>query len=441
MTISHTLQVALVEDDEALRAATEQALTLENIKVRSFPDAHAALKALSDRFEGVVVSDIRMPAMDGISFFARLREIDPELPVILTTGHGDIAIAVAAMKDGAADFLTKPYSSAELVQSIRVAADRRALVLENRRLRSELSQRADTSFLGSSQIAQNVRSIVASVAPSEIDVVIEGAVGTGKSSVARMLHELGPRQNRPFVVIDRGILAHEDADLLLFGREPSAGLSRTGLLERANGGTLFLDDLRFHTDQTHSRLVAMLDNRSVLPLGAERARKLNLRIILARSPLDSEDDNALLALEQRLGAVKITLPSLAERRTDIIELFRHFVTLHERELGVQAPGIEPAQWNYIQQHDWPGNLRELSGYARAFVLRVEGAAFGAVAATQGSSLQEIVADFERTVLDDALRQTNGSITAMETVLQAPRKTLYDKLKRYGLRPNDYRRAR
>lgn len=430
MTAASLPPVVLVEDDQPLREATAQALSLEGFAVRAFASAEPALRALDREFAGVVVSDVRMPGIDGLEFFARLRAIDPDLPVIMTTAHGDVGMAVAAMKDGAADFLAKPYSSAELVRSVRIAGEKRALVLENRRLRSELSRRADTSVLGSSEMAHTLRALIEAVARSEIDVVIEGATGTGKSSTARLIHELGPRRDRPFVTIDAGVLAHEDADLLLFGREPSAGLSRTGLLERANGGTLFLDELQFVPDQVHSRLLAMLDSRSVLPIGADRAHKLDLRILLARAP--GEPDR----LEQRLGAVRIQLPTLAERRADIVEIFRHFVLVHERELGMEAGEISAAQWQHIQNHDWPGNLREVSGFAKAFVLGIS--ATKLTASTGQRSLHDKVAEFERSLLQDALRQAGGNVAALQETLQTPRKTIYDKLSKYGLKPQQFR---
>ena len=434
-----SIAVAFVEDDEHLREATTQALLLEGFTVEAFASAEAALKALDREFSGVVVSDVRMPGVDGLEFFARLRTLDPDLPVIFTTAHGDVDMAVAAMKDGASDFLAKPYSSASLMRAIRVAADKRALVLENRRLRSELGRQKTAAILGSSEVAQNLRSVIEAVARSEIDVVIEGAVGTGKSFAARLIHDLSPRSARPFVTVDAGVLAHEDADLLLFGRDPAAGLSRTGLIERANGGTLFLDDVQFAAKHIRSRLLALLDNRSVLPIGAERARKLDLRVILAR-PLELQEakSSKRSALEQRLGGVRIHLPTLAERRSDIGEIFRHFVQVQERELGIEAGEIGAAEWRHIQAHDWPGNLRELSSYARAFVLGLS--SMGSPVLTRQRSLAEAVADFERSLLEDLLRQTGGKVSEVQDLLQIPRKTLYDKLARHDLKPQAYRRG-
>lgn len=439
------LQVALVEDDPPLRDATMQALALEGVEVSPFPDARTALAWLTEDFPGVVVSDVRMPGMDGIAFFAALRDIDRDLPVILTTGHGDITMAVAAMKNGAADFLTKPYSSADLIRAVRSASDRRALALENRRLRAETGRSADRAIPGLSAAAQRLRSVIEGVSPSEIDVVLTGPAGTGKSHAARLIHDLSPRRARPFVTVDAGILAHEDAELLLFGRDPGAGasgggLSRTGLVERANGGTLFLDEVETASDLLTARLLSLVEKRQVLPIGADRARRLNIRIIIARLADDPGDaaGGARDPLWHRLGAVQIALPPLAARRADVPEIFRLFVARHARELDVATPVISETQWRHVQSHDWPGNLNELNGFARAFVLGLADMNTPGTANAEDRSLQQIVADFERTVLDDALRQCRGDIARVQAMLQTPRKTIYDKLARYDLKPALYR---
>lgn len=439
MTDRVPIEVVLVEDDRALGEATLQSLEIEGFAMHSFSEAKSALRTLSADFAGVVVSDVRMPGIDGIEFFRQLRALDPELPVILMTGHGDVEMAVNALKDGAADFLTKPFATSDLIRSIRLAAARRELVLENRRLRVALHRRSDGDVIGSSQAARNLRSLIDAVAPSEIDVVLEGEAGTGTSTLARLINDRSPRANRPFVIIDAGVLLHDDAELLLFGREPTAGLSRTGLLERANGGTIFLDSLPAPRGHVHARLLTMLESRSVFPQGAERARKLNLRIIMARKIARGEaGDGVEDPFEQRLGAVRIRVPSLALRRADLAELFRHFVGVHERDLGIEAPEIGEAAWSYIQKHDWPGNLHELSGYARAFVLGLSdiGGEHGECE-TQRPLLQ-MVADFERALLEDALRRAQGSVPELEKTLMTPRKTLYDKFKRYDLRPQDFK---
>lgn len=436
------LQVALVEDDPPLRAATMQALELEGAEVTPFPDARAALAWLTPDYPGVVVSDVRMPGIDGIAFFAALRDIDAELPVILTTGHGDIAMAVAAMKNGAADFLTKPYASADLIRAVRAASERRALALENRRLRAETGRSAESAIPGTSPAAQRLRSVIEGVARSEIDVVLTGPHGTGKSHAARLIHDLSPRRSRPFVAVDAGVLAHEDAELLLFGRDPAAaqaggGLSRTGLIERAQGGTLFLDEIAAASPVLTARLLSLVETREVRPIGAASARRLNIRIIIARL------DGVAAAggrdpLWHRLGAVQIAFPPLAARREDVPEIFRLFVARHARALDWPAPPISAEVWRHVQSHDWPGNLHELSGYARAFVLGLTAIAEAPAAPEDQRPLHQIVADFERTVLEDALRRCRGDVGKVQALLQTPRKTLYDKLTRHDLKPADYR---
>lgn len=441
------LHVALVEDDPPLRDATMQALGLEGVEVTPFPDARSALGWLTPDYPGVVVSDVRMPGMDGIAFFAALRGIDPDLPVILVTGHGDIAMAVEAMKNGAADFLTKPYASADLIRAVRAAATRRALALENRALREEAGRGARGAIPGTSPAAERLRSVIEGVARSEIDVVLSGPHGTGKSHAARLIHDLGPRRARPFVAVDAGVLAHEDAELLLFGRDPGprsagdgagggGGLSRTGLVERANGGTLFLDDIAAADPVLRARLLALVETRQVFPIGAAQPRRLNLRIIIARLG-DAEEADARDPLWHRLGAVQIAFPPLAQRREDVAEIFRLFVTRHAGALEIVPPAISEAQWRHVQSHDWPGNLHELSGYARAFVLGLDEAAPAASLAGE-RSLAQIVADFECTVLEDALRRCRGDVAELQAMLRTPRKTIYDKLAKYDLKPARFR---
>jgi two-component system C4-dicarboxylate transport response regulator DctD len=435
------LQVALVEDDPPLRDATTQALALEGAEVAAFPDARAALGWLTADYPGVVVSDVRMPGMDGIAFFAALREIDPDLPVILVTGHGDIAMAVEAMKNGAADFLTKPYASADLIRAVRAATMRRALALENRRLREEAGRSVSGAVPGTSPAARRLRSLLEGVARSEIDVVLSGPHGTGKSHAARAIHDLGPRRSRAFVTVDAGVLAHEDAELLLFGRDPGgggAGLSRTGLVERANGGTLFLDGIAAADTALLARLLALVETRQIFPIGAVTPRRLNLRIIIARADSDVGGAAARDQLWHRLGAVQIAFPPLSERREDIAALFRLFVSRHARALDLAAPPISEAVWGHVQAHHWPGNLHELSGYARTFVLGLAEPAPAASALVGERSLQQIVADFERTVLEDALRRCGGDVARLQAMLRTPRKTIYDKLARYDLKPRRFR---
>ena len=441
MNDNPSLCVFLIEDDEALGPAVAQALRLEGMTVSLFGRAEAAIEALPDDFPGVVVTDVRLPGMDGLALFAQLRERDADLPVILTTGHGDVEMAVAAIKRGAADFLTKPYASEALIRAIASTAERRRLVLENRRLRDALLAKAQGKFIGSSEFAVRLRGMLSAVAQAEVDLVVEGGAGTGKTFVAQLIHELGPRQSRPFVPVDAGVLTHQDADLLLFGREPGGnGLSRTGLIERANGGTLLLDQVEAASPTLQARLLSVLETRSILPAGAERSRKLNLCVVVTRQlhgGTDRAEDNRSRFFE-RLGAVRLALPPLAARREDIGALFRHFLSRYEAELGVPHRELTDGVWRHLQTHDWPGNVRELEAFARTWAIGLSLPEIEARLTTSGQPLHLAVAEFERTVIESALRAASGNIARLEQSLGTPRKTLYDKLHRYGLRPRDFR---
>ena len=443
MTDRQPINVVLVEDDEALGPAVAEALRLEGMEVALFGEAGAALSALPNDFPGVVVSDVRLPGMDGLTLFAQLQERDPDMPVIFTTGHGDVAMAVAAMKDGAADFLTKPYSSSALIRAIKIAAERRLLVLENRRLRHALKQQAQSWFIGSSDFAVRLRGMLSAVAQAEVDVVVEGATGTGKTFVARLIHEFGPRHNRPFVVIDAGTLTHQDADLLLFGREPGrGGLSRTGLVERANGGTLLIDEIEAASPPLQARLLSVLGTRSILPAGAERSRKLNLRVVVTRqmhNRFDHADDERTL-FHERLSAVKLTMAPLSGRREDIAALFRHFLSRNEAELGLPHRAATEDVWQHLQTHNWPGNVRELEAFAQSWAIGLNLPEKAAQLAVDSRPLHLTVAEFERTMIENALRVVGGDVIRLEQALGTPRKTLYDKLNRYGLRPKDFRQV-
>lgn len=439
MKAGSTTRIVLIEDDPALGEAVTQALRLARFDVTLFNDARNAIPELGPEFDGVVISDVRLPGLDGIKFFDLVRKVDRDIPVIFTTGHGDVQMAVDLLKKGAADFFTKPYAIAEVERAIALAAEKRSLLLENRRLRSALSNRDKTGIIGSSQAAETLRSVIAAVAEADIDAVFEGASGTGKTYCARMLHDLSPRASRAFVTIDQGLAAHRDAELILFGREPGVGLSRMGLIERASGGTLFLDDIAEMEGKVRSRLISTLDTRTILPMGAQRARKLDFRIIVATGGnAIASDDGLAPSLESRLGAVRISLPRLNTRREDIGEIFRRFVGELEGTTGRQAGPIGEAEWRHIQTHDWPGNLHELRAFARAFTFGLSSFGLAPAAEPTDRSLHLIVADFERSVLEEALKNAHGSAITAAKNLKIPRKTFYDKLSRYKLRSRDFR---
>lgn len=430
------ISVIFVEDDDVLREATLQALELEGFAVAAHDRARPALQTLTTEFPGVVVSDIRMPGMDGMEFFSSVQAIDPTLPVIFTTGHGDVAMAVGAMKRGAADFLTKPYSPAALIAAIRRSAEKRLLAIENQKLRQALRERENVGLIGSSDKSQRLEMLLREVARTDIDIVLKGPVGTGKTFLSRRIHDLGVRHNRPFVSIDAGVWTHPDVELMVFGRAPSEHLSRSGLVERAQGGTLVLDSLELAPEALRGRLSSLIETRTYVALGAERATKADLRIIATTG---HQPDRHSLALLRSLGGITIELPSLADRRDDIPEIFRHFVARFEHELATAADPLGASDWARLMGYEWPGNLRELRDFARNFVLgltRLEQAQ--GQDAGHDRSLHALVMTFEHSILVDALSRCGGRTTEVEKLLKLKRKTLYDKLSRHGLKPAAFR---
>jgi two-component system, NtrC family, C4-dicarboxylate transport response regulator DctD len=440
-------RVIFVEDDEALRAATEQALLLAGFEVAAFADAEAALAAINRDFDGVVVSDIRMPRIDGLELLARLRTLDPELSVILVTGHGDVPMAVKALQQGAADFLTKPFATDHLAASIRRALDRRALVLENRRLREAVGRlEGGDGLIGESAPMVALRETIRRIASADVDVLVEGETGTGKELVARMIHREGPRRGRPFVAVNCGALSEATAEIELFGHAADSvaqtRLSRVGQIAASDGGTLLLDEVDSMPPGLQARLLRVLEEREVQPIGAERPIPLNLH-----GTATTESDLAAASaqghfrpdLYYRLATLRLRVPPVRERDADRVLLFAAFLAEASESLGRDELALEGAIHARLHHHDWPGNVRELRNFAYEAVL-------GATAATPApseanGSLPEQVAAFEAALIRDALARHKGNVQDTTRELGLPRKTFYDKMARYGIAAADFRRAR
>ena len=434
--IDPQVEVVFVEDDDALRSSATQALELEQLSVAQFGAASEALALLDEDFAGVIVSDVRLPQMDGLEFFRRIREIDHGLPVIFTTAHGDVEMAVGAMRDGAVDFFTKPYSMARLAHSIRQALRQRQLLLENRKLRARLED--ETLGVGSAQstAARRLEAIIDVVSRTDTNLLLTGGPGSGKSYRAHEIHERSARAGRPFVTVDPGLFANAEADLLLYGRDPSAALSRSGMIERANGGTLVLEEIDQIPPAARARLVNLVEGRTFLALGASTPRTVDLRIIgTVRDRVDLTGN----PLAERLGGISIQLPQLSEMREDIPTLFRRFVADYEHEFGREAAVVSDADWHHLLTHGWTGNFRELRMYAQNFVLGLTRITDREALPDRPSSLRAMLAAFEKTVLEDALAKADGNIAQVQAKLAVPRKTLYDKFARHGIQPSAFRK--
>ncbi len=440
--------VIFVDDDPDLRRATTQVLTLAGFEVRAYDGAEAALAALDDGFAGPIVTDIRMPRMNGLQLFQRIKALDSELPVLLVTGHGDVELAVAALKDGAYDFISKPFDGERLATAVAHAAEKRRLVLENRRLRAAAAETpADLPLIGDAPGIRRLRETIRQVADADVDVLVLGETGTGKEVVARLLHDWSRRKARNLVALNCGALPETVLESELFGHEAGAftgaDRKRVGRIEHANGGTLFLDEIESCPPAIQVKLLRVLETREVEPLGTNERRRLDLRVVAA-TKVDLGDPAARGGFREdlyyRLNVVTLRIPPLRERRGDIALLFAHFLKRAAERFGRPAPELTAAVRDYLARHDWPGNVRELLHFADRVALGLEPeeeAAPPAVAAPADGSLPERVDRFEAGLIRDALTAHGGDVRATIETLGVPRKTFYDKLKRHGIRRGDY----
>lgn len=439
-------EVLFVDDDAALRAASVQALELAGLPVRAFEGAGPALAQIDPDFAGMIVTDIRMAGIDGLELFARVRAIDADIPVILISGHADVPMAVDALRDGAFDFLAKPFATDHLVAACARAIDTRRLVLENRALRAAAAQAdaADSPLIGESAPMVRLRDTIAQVARADIDVLIEGETGSGKELVARLLHRQGPRRGKPFVAVNCGALPEAHAEAELFGHERGAvqhgRLDRIGRIETSNGGTLFLDEIDSMALSVQAKLLRVLEEREVMPLGADAPRSVDLRVVAA----SKRDLSAAVAegafredLFYRLNVVRLRVPPLRERRGDIALLFAHFVAEASTQMDRGPFAADDAVRRKLGEHDWPGNVRELRNYAFSAALGLTGEAPSPASDTI-VPLSERVDRFEEAAIRDALQAAGGDIANTMALLGLPRKTLYDKMNRHAIDPKAYR---
>ena len=445
MSDSDTLKVLIIEDDPDVALGCEQALQLDGLSTDCAPSAEHGRRRIGPDFPGIVVSDIRLPGQDGLALQRELQAFDPELPVILITGHGDISMAVQAMKDGAYDFLQKPFAPEALVEVVRRALDKRRLVLEVRALRRQLEERdlLAARLIGHSPAMVRVRGLIGALANSAADVLIHGETGTGKELVARCLHDASPRRKGNFVAINCGGLPETLFDSEIFGHEAGAytgaGKRRIGKLEHAHGGTLFLDEIESMPVPMQIKLLRVLQERTLERLGSNTPIPIDLRIIAATKEalLGLADQGRFRAdLYYRLSVATLPLPPLRERREDIPLLFEHFLlqaaARHERPV----PTLSPGRLQQLVGYPWPGNVRELRNVADRCVLGIEAGSppFGQPSGDTPRPLAETVEAFERALIADALRR-HGSLARTAEALAIAKTTLHDKIRKHGLSPH------
>jgi two-component system C4-dicarboxylate transport response regulator DctD len=382
-----------------------------------------------------------------MEFLQQALTIDRDLPVILITGHGDIAMAVQAIRAGAYDFIEKPFAADQLIETVRRALDKRALTLENRTLRQELEAQSAPGprIIGRTPAMQRLRATIAQLADTEADVLIHGETGTGKELVARSLHEQSRRAEHHFVAVNCGAVPENLIESELFGHEPGAFTGakgrRVGRFEHANHGTLFLDEIESMPMAVQIHLLRVLQERAVERLGSNALVPLNLRVVAA-TKVDlkeaSERGEFRDDLYYRLNVVTIEIPPLRERREDIPLLFHHFLLVAGARYEREVPVPNGDQIRVLLTHSWPGNVRELRNIAERYVLLGENVGFDLEQLMRGASaetaitLPQQVDCFEKSLIKQQLEIQKGNLKKTMEALGIPRKTLYDKMKKYGL---------
>jgi two-component system C4-dicarboxylate transport response regulator DctD len=431
--------VIVVDDEAPIREAIQQWLSLSGFTVQTFSRGEECLARLPEHFPGVVLTDVRMPGMSGLELLAQLQARDKDLPVILLTGHGDVPMAVQAMRDGAYDFLEKPFSPETLISNLRRAMEKRQLVLENRRLHEQADARTrlDAILLGVSPSLQTLRRQVLDLSQMPVNVIIRGETGSGKELVARCLHDFGPRADKPFVALNCAAIPEHLFEAELFGHESGAFTGaqgkRVGRLEYADGGTVFLDEIESMPLAQQAKLLRVLQDKRLDRLGSNQSIEVDLRIIAATKPDLLEEARAGRFREDlayRLNVAELRLPPLRERREDIVMLFSHFARAAAERMGREPPTLSAGQLSALLSHDWPGNVRELANAAEREILGLNPAQADSTAPGQSLAAQQEA--FEAQCLRAALSRHKGDIKAVLNELQLPRRTLNEKMQRHGL---------
>ncbi len=447
------LRVITVDDDKAILNSLSQTFELTDLPCLCLASASSALKHINRDYSGVIVTDINMSPMNGLELMAKVHSIDLDIPVILITGHGDVSTAVSAMRDGAYDFIEKPFTGKRLVSVVQRALERRRLIQENRQLRVELQARSAPGprILGNTAGIHQLRNQIHQVLDTPADILIHGETGTGKELVARSLHELSQRRKHPFVAINCGAVPENLIESELFGHAAGAFTgaekNRVGKFEHANKGTLFLDEIESMPTSLQVKILRVLEERAVEPLGTNKLVPLDIRIIAATKTnlLELTNKGAFRQdLYYRLNLVTLNIPPLRERLKDVPLLFEHFALIAAARYQRTYTPPSAQLMDSLLQHHWPGNVRELRNTAERHV--ITGGMNSFVSQISDSdqeiqarnSLPERIEQFERMIIKQTLKEQHGRIKDTMVNLGIARKTLYDKMKKHGLEKDRFK---
>jgi two-component system nitrogen regulation response regulator NtrX len=450
------LEVLVVDDEADIRELVAGVLEDEGYAVRTAADSSSALEAIEDRRPSLVLLDVWLQGsrLDGLQLLEQVKSRDPTLPVIMISGHGNLDTAVAAIREGAVDFIEKPFEAGKLLHLVGRATETDRLRRENAAFRQQFGQ--DDHLGGTSVAINTVRATLKRVAPTGSRVLITGQAGVGKEIAARMIHNWSPRASAPFITVSAAMMSPERMEEELFGAE-TEGVARPGLLEQAHGGTLFLDEIADMPLNTQAKMLRVLTDQSYTRVGGQRPVKVDVRVLSATSRDLAEEIAAGRFREDlyyRLNVVPVRIPPLRERREDIPDLVNHFLTRFAAERRIAPPRIAEEAVAALQAHDWPGNVRQLRNIIeRTLILApgdrvecieidllppeiVEGQGPSSInsasIAIMGSPLREARESFEREYLKIQIRRFSGNISRTASFIGMERSALHRKLKALGL---------
>jgi two-component system nitrogen regulation response regulator NtrX len=450
------LEVLVVDDEEDIRDLVSGVLEDEGYAVRTAGDSTTALDAIEERRPSLVLLDVWLQGsrMDGLQLLQEVKQRDPSLPVLMISGHGNLDTAVAAIREGAIDFIEKPFEAERLVHQVARATETDRLRRENESFRQQIGQ--EDQLNGTSVAINTVRATLKRVAPTGSRVMITGPAGVGKEIAARMIHLWSPRARAPFIVVSSAMMSPERVEEELFGIE-AEGVARPGLLEQAHGGTLFLDEIADMPLTTQGKILRVLTDQSYHRVGGQRPIKVDVRVLSATSRNLAEEISAGRFREDlyyRLNVVPVRIPPLRERREDIPELANHFLARFAAERRIRPPSLSEEAMAALQAHDWPGNVRQLRNIIERTLILAPGDRVGcievdllpsevtenqgaaglstATMTIMGSPLREARESFEREYLKIQIRRFSGNISRTASFIGMERSALHRKLKALGI---------
>jgi DNA-binding NtrC family response regulator len=459
-------RILIVDDEPEMLVNCQRLLSREGHSCTTLNDPSDFLRVFRDTEPDVVLSDLRMPGVDGMRLLAAARSEDPDVPFVLITAYATVSSAVQAIQEGAFDYLAKPFTAQQLAVAVRRALRQRRLTQENRELRSHIArQQGVVDILGQSPAIMQVIRRIDKVAASDADVFVFGESGTGKELVARSIHKASQRRNRPFVAVDCAAIPGSLLESTLFGHEKGAftgAVARQhGLLEQADHGTLFFDEITELDAALQARLLRALQEREVRRVGGHSVIKLDVRVIAATNlnPIKAVENGRLREdLYYRLNVVPIHVPLLRERGSDVVLLFKQFVERFAEAHKKRAPELSRSAWDAIESYGWPGNVRELKNAAQQLVILSDGqkvtvgdlpsplgtppthghASASPVLEPYRLARERVLREFEAAYANEMLRNHDGNVTRAAEAAGVSRRTMHRWLQQLKSKPGSRR---